>query len=63
MSNREYDTELLKISIKLDAFNQSLSAEIRRLNALVESQEFKHQKVGIKDKELNRTSIFDLQLP
>lgn len=60
MSNKEYYTELLKISITLDAFNQSLSAEIRRLNALVESREFNHQKVEPNDQEFYGTNIYEV---
>ncbi len=60
MSNKEYYTELLKISIKLDAFNQSLSTEIRRLNALVESQEFNHQKVESNGQEFYGTNIYEV---
>ncbi|HIF5972537.1 TPA: hypothetical protein ACX3GT_004845 [Vibrio parahaemolyticus] len=57
MNNKNTYVELLKISIKLDAFTQSLNEEIGRLKALAESQEPESQKVKPRDKEFYGTNI------
>ncbi|EMN7410098.1 hypothetical protein WB906_000766 [Vibrio parahaemolyticus] len=57
MNNKKTYIELLKISIKLDAFTQSLNEEIGRLKTLAESQEPELQKVKPRDKEFYGTNI------
>ncbi|WP_274026715.1 hypothetical protein [Vibrio parahaemolyticus] len=57
MNNKNTYVELLKISIKLDAFTQSLNEEIGRLKALAELQEPEPQKVKPRDKEFYGTNI------
>ncbi|WP_158308255.1 hypothetical protein [Vibrio sp. EJY3] len=56
MNNKDTYIELLKISIKLEAFTQSFYEEIDCLKVLVESLEPEPQKVGPNDTE----NIFDL---
>ncbi|MFL0992957.1 hypothetical protein ACJO1Z_08925 [Vibrio parahaemolyticus] len=57
MNNKNTYVELLKISIKLDAFTQSLNEEIGRLKVLAELQEPEPQKVKPRDKEFYGTNI------
>ncbi|EHR1106423.1 hypothetical protein HYO14_05325 [Vibrio parahaemolyticus] len=60
MNNKNTYVEMLKISIKLDAFTHSINEEIGRLKALAESQEPEPQKVKPRDKEFYGTNISDL---
>ncbi len=57
MNNKKTYIELLKISIKLDAFTQSINEEVGRLKTLAESQEHEPQKVKPRDKEFYGTNI------
>ncbi len=57
MNNKKTYIELLKISIKLDAFTQSINEEVGRLKTLAESQEPEPQKVKPRDKKFYGTNI------
>lgn len=60
MKKQDTYIELLKISIKLEAFTQSLHEEIGHLRALAELQEPELEKVKPNDEEFYGTNIYDV---